>query len=176
VQRNEKLILIRDVPAAVVDALDAVMAAQGLMRIAVRELQEDFTPLLTEAGGPIVFVLSQPQNDWTACFSSLAPDDEWQLTEALAVGLEQPTVYALFNDVASVHAYRYFEDGVLHEERTPEDDESLSGEALIERLKNHGIPLDLIDDRALNFGAEHILVGYSAERPTNASEQASVTG
>ncbi len=169
-QRNEKLILIRDIPAAIVDALDGMMAVQGLLRVALREIQEDFTPLLNEAGGPIVFVLSQPQNDWTACFSSLTPDDEWQLVEALAVGLEQPTVYALFNDVANIYAYRYFENGVLHEERTPDDGEYLNSDALIERLASHGISLDLIDDRTLNFGAEHILVGYSADRATGPSD------
>ncbi|MBV9786796.1 MAG: hypothetical protein JOZ51_01370, partial [Chloroflexi bacterium] len=96
-QRNEKVILIREVPAAIIDALDGVMEAQGLARVALREIEEDFTPLLNEAGGPIVFVLSQPQNDWTACFSSLMPDDEWQIVEALAIGLEQPTAYALCN-------------------------------------------------------------------------------
>ncbi len=171
-QRNEKLILIHDVPAAIVDALDGMMATQGLMRVAMHEIQEDFTPLLTETGGPIVFVLSQPHNDWTACFSSLAPDDEWQLTEALAVGLEQPTVYALFNDDTSVYAYRYFENGVLHEEYSPEDGEDFDGAALTERLTNRGISLELVDDRMLNFGAEHILVGYSAERPPSMTESA----
>jgi hypothetical protein len=148
------------------------MAAQSLMRVAVREIQEDFTPLLNEVGDPIVFVLSQPQNDWTACFSSLMPDDEWQLAEALAVGLEQPTVYAVFNDDASAYAYRYFENGVLHEERTPDEGENLNSDGMIERLASHGIPLDLIDDRTLNFGAEHILVGYSAERTPGSSDTA----
>jgi hypothetical protein len=114
VQRNEKLILIRELPAAIIDALDGVMESQGLVRVGLREIEEDWTPLLNEVGGPIAFVLSQPQNDWTACFSSLAPDDEWQLAEALAIGLEQPTVYALCNDDTNVYAYRYFENGVLH--------------------------------------------------------------
>ena len=39
-QRNEKLILIRELPAAIVDALDGVMAAQGLTRVALREIEE----------------------------------------------------------------------------------------------------------------------------------------
>ncbi|HEX6291513.1 MAG TPA: hypothetical protein VFZ66_20185 [Herpetosiphonaceae bacterium] len=166
-QRNEKLMVIHDVPAAIVDALDGVMAAQGLVRVVVREIEEDFTPLLNEPGGPLIFVLSQPQNDWTACFSSLEPDAEWQLIEALSVALEQPAVYALFSDTTSVYAYRYFENGVLHEEYTPDEGERFSADMLLERLANHGISLDLIDDRTLNFGAEHILVGYSGEEQGN---------
>ena len=171
-QRNEKLLLIRDLPAAIVDVLDGIMAAHGLLRVALREIEEDFTPLLNETGGPVVFVLSQPQNDWTACFSSLSPDDEWQLAEALAVGLEQPTMYALCNDVTNGYAYRYFENGILHEEYAPEDGTAFSADALLERLAQHAIPLDLLDDRALNFGAEHILVGYSSERPAASADVA----
>lgn len=160
-QRNEKVILIREIPAAIIDALDGVMEAQGLARVALREIEEDFTPLLNEAGGPIVFVLSQPQNDWTACFSSLLPDDEWQIVEALAIGLEQPTAYALCNDDTGVYAYRYFENGVLHQEHSPEDGEPFDGAALLDALAQHQIPSELLDDRTLSFGAEHILVGYS---------------
>ncbi|HEY0738361.1 MAG TPA: hypothetical protein VGD69_25810 [Herpetosiphonaceae bacterium] len=171
-QRNEKLILIREIPAAIIDALDGVMEAQGLMRVGLREIEEDWTPLLNEAGGPIAFVLSQPQNDWTACFSSLAPDDEWQLAEALAIGLEQPTVYALCNDDTGVYAYRYFENGVLHQEHSPEDGESFDASALLEALAQHQIPIELLDDRTLSFGAEHILVGYSAERPSGSVDGA----
>jgi hypothetical protein len=170
VQRNEKELFIRDLPAAIIDVLDGIMAAHGLMRVALREIEEDFTPLLNEAGGPVVFVLSQPQNDWTACFSSLPPDDEWQLAEALAVGLEQPTAYALCNDVASVYAYRYFENGILREECAPEDGMAFGADALLEHFAQHAIPFDLIDDRTLNFGAEHVLVGYSSERPAGSSD------
>jgi hypothetical protein len=164
--RNEKLILIRDVPPAIIDALDGVMAAQGMQRVAMRELREDWTPLLAEPGEPVVFVLSQPQNDWTACFSSLDPDAEWAITEALALGLEQPAIYALFSDDTGTYAYRYFEDGVLHEELLPDQDDSsrLDSDSLIERLMTHGVSLDLIDDRTINFGADHVLVGYGHVR------------
>ncbi len=171
-QRNEKLLLIRDLPAAIIDVLDGIMAAHGLLRVALREIEEDFTPLLNEAGGPVVFVLSQPQNEWTACFSSLPPDDEWQLAEAIAVALEQPIVYALCNDVTNGYAYRYFENGILHEEYAPEDGATFGADALLERLAQHAIPLDLLDDRTLNFGAEHILVGYSSERPAASTDNA----
>jgi hypothetical protein len=169
VQRNEKVILIRDIPEALIDALDGVMAAQGMPRVGLREIEEDFTPLLNEAGGPIVFVLSQPHNDWTACFSSLPPDDEWQLAEALAIGLEQPTVYALCNDDANLYAYRYFENGVLHEEHAPDDSQDFAADTLLERLAQHQISTDLLDDRMLNFGAAHILVGYGNQRTATAS-------
>jgi hypothetical protein len=137
--------------------------------VGLREIEEDFTPLLNEFGGPIVFVLSQPQNDWTACFSSLPPDDEWQLAEALAIGLEQPTAYALCNDDASLYAYRYFENGVLHEEYAPDDDDGFDAATLLNRLAQHQIPAELLDDRTLNFGAAHILVGYGGERTAAAS-------
>lgn len=168
-QRNEKMILIREVPAAIIDALDGVMAAQGLVRVALREIEEDWTPLLNEVGGPIVFVLSEPQNDWTACFSSFAPDDEWQLAEALAIGLEQPAVYALCNDDSAVYAYRYFENGVLHQEYSPEDGESFDADSLLAALAQHQIPIELLDDRTLTFGAKHILVGYSGEHAVSPS-------
>lgn len=171
-QRNEKLILIRELPAAIVDALDGVMDAQGLTRVALREIEEDFTPLLNEEGGPIVFVLSQSQNDWTACFSSLPPDDEWQLAEALAIGLEQPTTYALCNDDTNIYAYRYFENGVLHQEYTPDTNASFGADELLERLAEHHIPIDLLDDRVLTFGAQHLLVGYSGERASTPSDGA----
>ncbi len=164
--RDEKLMLIRDVPPAIIDALDGVLAAQGLQRVAMRELREDWTPLLSEPGGPVVFVLSQPQNDWTACFSSLDAEVEWAITEALAVGLEQPVIYALFSDTTDTYAYRYFESGVLHEEWLPDqyDSPRLTSDSLIERLVTHGVPLALIDDRTLHFGAEHVLVGYAQAR------------
>ncbi len=163
-QRNEKLLLIRDVPAAIIDALDGIMAAQGLLRIATREIAEDFTPLLTEQGGPTVVVLSQAKDDWTACFSSLTPDVEWQLAEALAVGLDQPTAYAVFSDATDTYAYRYFVDGVLHEEFLPTGGERLDGVTLRERLAAHAIPAELIDDRTLSFNEQHLLVGYGVEQ------------
>lgn len=163
-QRHEKLMLIRDVPGAIIDTLDGIMATQGLIRLATRELAEDFTPLLTEEGGPAVFVLSQTKQDWTACFSSLAADDEWQLVEAIALGLEQPTAYVVFSDTTDTYAYRFFADGVLHEEQTPTSEERIDGMGLSERLQAHGIPLELIDDRTLSFDEEHVLVGYGSER------------
>lgn len=170
-QRNEKVMLIRDVPAAIIDALDGIMETQGLVRVALREIEEDFTPLLNEVGGPVVFVLSQPKDDWIACFSSLAAADEWQLVEAVAVSLEQPAVYAVFSDDSATYAYRYFIDGVLHEELLPEQssDVSLDAEALLAHLETHGVPRDLIDDRVLGFGAEHLLVGYDTVHSASAA-------
>ncbi|PLS82078.1 MAG: hypothetical protein CYG59_05060 [Chloroflexi bacterium] len=168
-QRHEKLMLIRDVPAAIIATLDAIMVTQGLMRLATRELAEDFTPLLTEEGGPTAFVLSEPKGDWTACFSSLTADDEWQLVEAIAVGLEQPTMYAVFSDATDTYAYRFFADGVLHEEYTPTGQEPIDGTVLSERLAAHGIPLELIDDRTLSFNEQHLLVGYGTERMRQAA-------
>jgi hypothetical protein len=164
-QRNEKLTLIRDLPAAIIATLDGVLATQGLRRVATRELEEDFTPLLTEPGGPLVFVFSQPHDDWTACFSSLEADDEWQLAETLAIELEQPTAYVVISEDIEQYAYRYFADGVLHEEFLPDDsaDERLDLATLLDKLSAHGISLDLIDDRSVGFGAEHIMVGYSLE-------------
>lgn len=170
-QRNEKLTLIRDLPTAIIAVLDGVMATQGLRRIATRELEEDFTPLLNEPGGPLVFVLSQPRDDWTACFSSLVADDEWQLAEALASELEQPTAYVVISEDAERYAYRYFADGVLHEEFIPDDtgEERLDLETLLGKLAAHGIPLDLIDDRSAGFGSEHIMVGYRGDHSSTTS-------
>lgn len=161
--RNEKLLLIRDVPAAIIDALDGVMETQGLVRVALREIEEDWTPLLADDGGPLVFVLSQPKDEWTACFSSLAPDAEWDLCAALAIALEQPTAYALLSDATDTSAYRYFSEGVLHEEYMPDEqpDMRLDAAALLDRLAQHDIPLDLIDDRTQGFGNQHLVVGYS---------------
>ena len=160
-ERNDKLMLIRDVPAAIVDALDGIMATQGLSRIATREIAEDFTPLLGEAGGPLVFVLSETADDWTACYSSLDVDDEWQVAEVLAIALEQPTVYAVFSDDTGTYAYRYFADGVLHEEFLPGGEEQIDGAALQALIDAHAIPASLLDDRTLNFDQEHLLVGYA---------------
>lgn len=167
-QRNEKLTLIRDLPATIIAALDGVLAAQGLRRVATRELEEDWTPLLNEPGGPLVFVLSQPRDDWTACFSSLMADDEWQLAETLAIELEQPTAYVVISEDTERYAYRYFADGILHEEFVPDDsvEQPLDLETLLSNLAAHSIPLELIDDRTLGFGSEHIMVGYSGEHST----------
>jgi hypothetical protein len=163
-QRNEKIIFVRDVSAAIIEALDGVMAVQGMLRIATREIAEDWTPLLTEFGGPTVFVLSQPKQDWTACFSSLQIDDEWQVAEAIATALEQPTIYAAWSDATGSYAYRYFDEGILREEYMPGEDQGVDSSALNERVIAHGIPTELIDDRELNFNEEHLLVGYGTER------------
>lgn len=165
-QRNEKLMLIRDVPAAIIDALDSVMETQHFVRLFLREIEEDWTPLLNEAGGPLVFVLSQPQDDWTAVFSSLVLDDEAAVAEAIAIGLEQPTIYTILSDDIGQYGYRYFADGVLHEEYLPDGavDERLDADGLMQRLEAHGVPPTLIDDRVLTFGAQHLLVGYTNER------------
>lgn len=164
-QRNEKIVLIREVPSAIIEALDGVMDAQGLMRLATREIAEDFTPLLADPDGPVAVVLSLPNNDWTACWTSLAPDDEWMLAEAIAVGLSQPTVYAVLSDDTTTYAYRYFEDAILHEEFLPDDlSARFDAETLLARLAARDIPLELLDDRTQNFGAEHILIGYGREQ------------
>src|SRR5919202_3707058 len=94
--RSEKLILVKDLPGAIVSALDAIFEAQGFERVAVRTISEDFSPLLQEEGGPIAVVLAPPRNDWIACWTSLDPDAEAQLAAAVAAGLEQPVIYAIF--------------------------------------------------------------------------------
>lgn len=163
-QRNEKLILIRDTPEALVDALDGIMEAQGFHCVALRTVTEDWTPLVATTEGPVVFVVSQSGGEWTACFSSLTPDGEWILSEALAASLQQPTVYALIHDAAGVYAYRYLEAGTLREEFDPADEQQANFGAveLLERLASHTIPLDLIDDRILNVGQPHLVIGYAA--------------
>ncbi len=169
--RNEKLILIRETPEALVDALNGIMNAQGFHCVALHTVTEDWTPLLTTTEEPVVFVISQSGGEWTACFSSLAPDEEWTLSEALAASLQQPTVYALIHDAVGIYAYRYFEDGTLREEFDPADERQASFGAteLLERLASHTIPLDLIDDRVLNVSQPHLVVGYTALNPTSRS-------
>lgn len=162
-ERDDKMILIRDVPAAVIDALDGILATQGLARIALRELHEDWSPLLAETGGPTAFVLSEPQNEWTACFSSLEPDADWQLAEALAMSLEQPTIVLLISAASGQYAYRCFEEGVLREESLPDDEQPLTEATLMERLAAHGVPPELLDDRRLSFDRMHLLLGYASQ-------------
>ena len=169
-QRNEKVLLIHELPAAIVAALDGVMALQGLRRVATEALEEDFTPLLTEPEGPVVVVLSQSRDDWTACFSSLVADDESQLAETLAIESEQPLAYVAINEDAERYAYRYFVEGALHEEYLPDAAERLDLATLFEKLTAHGIPLELIDDRRLQFGAEHIMAGYQRATTARASD------
>ena len=161
--RSEKLILVKDHPSAVVNALDVILQAQGYERTATQTIQEDFSPLLAEEGGPVAFVLSLPHDEWIVCFTSLAPDAEWQLAEALGRGLEQPVLYALFAAESNVYLYRYFEDGELREEALPDapDMERLDEGALLSILERHGIAPALVDDRVEGFGEEHIVVGYA---------------
>jgi hypothetical protein len=160
--RSDKLLLIHDTSEAIVQALDAIMLSLGRRRVALRELDEDFTPLLADPGEPQVVVLSPAHDDWTACFTSLSPDQDWDLAEALGVGTEQPVAFVLVDEMLSVYAYRYFADGVLHEELLPEESVELGidADALLERAARHGIPRSLVDDRVLGFGQRHLLVAY----------------
>jgi len=160
--RSEKLILIRDTHPAVLEGLDAILTNQGYARTATQTLAEDFSPLLHEEGGPLVFVLSPLRDEWLACFSSLAVVAEWELAEQLAVGLEQPLVYALFDAARDVCLYRYFERGELLEEALAGAETSipLDEAMLLQKLQAHGIPVELVDDRTTAFGEEHLVLGY----------------
>ncbi len=100
---SEKLILVRDLPSTIVTAIDAIQEAQGYERVAARTISEDFSPILHEPEGPLAFVLSPPHGDWVACFSSLAPDGEAEVARALAAGLEQPVLYAIFGGESGVN-------------------------------------------------------------------------
>jgi len=159
-RRSEKLFLIREQPEAIVPALDTVLGAQGYQRLAAETIHEDFSPLLVEEGGPLAFVLSPPRDEWTACFTSLAFDPEWDLAEALARGLELPVVYALFDGERDIYLYRYFEDGDLREEALPDSSARLDEPACLAKLATHGIDVTLVDDRVAGFGQEHLVVGY----------------
>ena len=165
-RRSEKLILIKDEAAAIMEVLDAILEAQGYERLAARAISEDFSPLLYEEGGPLAFVLSPPRNEWVACFTSLALQAEWDLAEALARGLEQPVVYALFDAERDIYLYRYFEHGELREEALPEapGTQPLDEAALLAILERHGIAEELVDDRVEGFGQEHLVLGYNAHR------------
>ena len=160
--RSEKLTLVREFPSTIVTALDALMQSEGYLRVGAESINEDFTPLLAEEGGPIVFVLSAPQSEWVACFSSLDLDAEWDLVETLAHAIECPVVYAVFAPERGVYLYRYWDRGELHEEIVPADGEAptLDETALLEKLATHGIDATLVDDRVDSFGAEHLVVGY----------------
>ncbi|WP_026369572.1 hypothetical protein [Kallotenue papyrolyticum] len=164
--RDEHLLIIRDTPAAILDALDGLLGAQGWRCLGIREVREDWTPLLVGQPGVIVFVLSRPRQEWTACFSSLAPAAEWELAEALAGLLEQPLVYTVINDHTALYAYRYFAAGLLREEAPLAD----AGAAALDwptfqaRLAAHGVPLALLDDRRLDFGAPHLVAAYEGVR------------
>lgn len=163
--RSDKLVLIHESPEAAVEALDAIMVGFGRRRVALRELDEDFTPLLADPGEPQVVVLSPALDEWTACFTSLTPDQDWDLAEALGIGTEQPVAFVLVDELLSVYAYRYFADGVLQEELLPAEAAELGVDttALLERVERHGISRSLIDDRVLGFGQRHLLVAYALE-------------
>ena len=156
--RSDKLFLVHDTPEATVEALDAIMASIGRRRVALRELDELADPVRRVHE----VVLSPSHNDWIACFTSLTPDQDWDLAEALAVGTEQPVAFLLIDDTQNVYAYRYFVDGVLHEETLPEEsiEQGLDADALLERAERHGIPRSLVDDRVLGFGQRHLMVAY----------------
>ncbi len=85
------------------------------------------------------------------------------MAEALARGLEQPLVYALFDDDNLVYLYRYFENGALHEEALPEAPtaQPLDEAGLFALLERHGVGPELVDDRTQGFGEEHLVVGYT---------------
>lgn len=163
--RSEKLILVRDVPGAIVQALDAILVGQGYARMAAQTISEDFSPILNEPGGPLVFVLSAPHDDWVACFTSLSPEAEAELSGDLSRALQQPVVYALFAPEQDLYVYRYWEAGDLREEALPDASvsEQLDEHGLQERLARHAIPLTLLDDREAGFGEEHIVVGYDTK-------------
>jgi hypothetical protein len=160
-RRSEKLILVRDLPASIVNALDSIMQDQAFERVALRAITEDFSPLLSEPGGPVVFVLSPPRDEWVACFSSLSPDAESEIAVQLAAALEQPVIYVLLDGDSGRNLYRFFDNGDLHEEALPDDETTLDEVALLDKLVAHGIDAALIDDRTTGFGAEHFVVGYS---------------
>lgn len=163
--RSEKLILVHDVPGAIVQALDAILVEQGYARTAAQTISEDFSPILNETGGPLAFILSSPHDDWVACFTSLAPEPEAELASNISRALEQPVVYALFAPEQDLYVYRYWEAGDLREEALPDiaGAERLDEQGLHDRLSAHGIPLALLDDREAGFGEQHVVVGYDTK-------------
>ena len=164
--RSEKLILVRGEPSDLVVALDAILAARGYRRAATRTISEDFSPLLNEAGEPLAFVFSAPSGEWCAGFTSLSFATEWEVAEELAVASRLPLVHAVFDAAYGVYGYRYFEDGELREEALPEGEDApeLDEDTLMQRLHEHGIATGLIDDRAIGFGHEHVVIAYVTSR------------
>lgn len=161
--RNETLILVKNLPSTAIDGLDSVFEVRGYRRTILRTIDEDFTPLLTEEGGPIIFVLSMPQDDWIACWTSLPIDSEWEIAEALAQASEEPVACAVFSSEPSLYVYRYWENGDLREEAVAEmpDNGPLDEPTLLAHLQRHGIVATLIDDRVDGYGHEHIVTGYT---------------
>ena len=164
--RSEKLILVKDEPSTLVAALDATLANQGYVRSATQTIREDFTPLLSEEGEPLAFVISEPHNEWVACWTSLAPEVEWDLAEAVAHQLERPLIYAIFAGESAVYVYRYWDAGALQAEALPdaEGQDELDEDALLAQLAEHGVPVELVDDRISGFDQEHLVLGYSMRR------------
>lgn len=160
--RNETLILVKNPQSTVIDGLDMLMAARDYERTILRTIDEDFTPMLTEQGGPVVFVLSQPEDDWIACWTSLPVDGEWEIAQMLAVATEEPVAAVVFNADPAMHIYRFWDNGDLREEATADmpDNEDLTETSLLAHLARHGIAESLIDDRVDGYGREHIALGY----------------
>lgn len=164
--RSEKLILVRGEPADCIAALDGILAARGYWRAVTRTISEDFAPMLHETGDPLAFVFSKSVDEWCACFTSLAFAAEWEVADELAAAMQQPLVHAVFDSTYAVYGYRYFENGELREEALPEGEEApdLDEATLLERLQEHGIALELVDDQAAGFGQEHLVVGYARDQ------------
>ncbi|GAC1353574.1 MAG: hypothetical protein NVS4B8_17930 [Herpetosiphon sp.] len=159
--RNEHMLVVKAGLAAVTGALDTILAPHGFQRTTTRRIREDFTPLLNEPNGPIAFVLSDPEQEWTACWSTLTPTSEWRLAETLARRLEQPVFYALFAAERDLYAYRYWDAGRLQAEALPRyHDSSLDEAGLLDVLAARHIPPTLIDDRRLRFATPHTVLGY----------------
>jgi hypothetical protein len=162
--RNETLILVKNPPSTVVDGLDLVFGAQDYRRTILRTIDEDFTPLLNEQGGPVICVLSPPENDWVACWTSLSVDDEWEIAASLAQAIQEPVLCAVLSAEQGMYVYRYWENGDLREEAlaASPDEEPLDETKLLACLERHGIPATLIDDRVDGVGREHIVLGYQS--------------
>lgn len=169
--RSEKLIVVRAEPADCIAALDEILATRKYRRVATRTISEDFSPLLHDSGDPLAFVFSTRVEEWSACFTSLAFAAEWELAEELAAAIQQPLVHAVFDGVYAVYGYRYFENGELREESLPEGEDApeLDEATLLERLQEHGITTDLVDDRETGFGHEHLVVAYIREETQEAA-------
>ena len=159
---NELLLLIRETPATVAMALDELMTSQGYVAVAARDLRQDFTPLLVTDDGGVAFVLSQPREDWIACFTSLDASDLWAVAEDLARALAQPLFLVLLAPAQGIVAYRYFIEGNLRAELEPEPGQppALDQAGLIELLAGHGVPVELLYDRVAHFGQEHLGIAY----------------
>jgi hypothetical protein len=162
---NELLLLIHETPATVAVALDELMAAHGYVAVAARDLHQDFTPLLVTDDGGIAFVLSQPREDWIACFTSLDATDLWAIVEELARVLAQPILLVLIAADQDIVAYRFFEEGRLRAELEPEPGAApaLDQAGLIELVKRHGVPVELLYDRVEYFGQEHLGIAYARQ-------------